>query len=615
MSEQVFIPLFLDKSMWDFTKPMLFFSEVYLEQLSDAERNKLNYRILEPYENIRNEHIRNYIAPFVDNVIAVLEVELSKLHKVNYSHDYWHRLLFAWLEKYCLLKYYQVELFENVRNQFPEEDFYTWIYESSDSGVWKEDVEICSIGNDSEYFARFVKIGERFFDLTVIRKQAPCRNEVEEPAPNARAVPKKPLIKRIFQKNIGTKVLHRIFCKRPKKDVKVLYINSYLKGIDLYRMVTLSHGKIRPIRLECKLKAGKLNTVFRQRLQKELEKNVNCESLWQRVCSTFLAEELSAVFIEWYSYMHEISLHYIRQYPNLKVIRGISDFYYSYIVPFCSFLAKEHYGVNLLGLQHGGNYGIVKGVEYIEKCEEDVFYGWGSWADHRSEGYRRGPSGKLYQYLSSDKSKDYILFVGTYIPTKIAEGSHLFNSRDGVRYISWQLNFFKSVNQQIIPRMAVRNYYVDGGWHLNERLEKEVPGICITNKMHKNLEQVNFSARDDDFVVALSRCSMMICDHLSTTWLEALAADKPLLMFYPKDYYIYEESELPYIKMMEEAGILVHSPEEAAETLNQIADNIDEWWAEPARKRVVDIVKERYISLEKDIVKWWVNELLAVAEE
>lgn len=615
MSEQVFIPLFLDKKMWDSSKPMLFLSELYLLQLSDKEKEDWRYTLLDAYESIYKGECWTYVAPFVDSIISVLEVELSRVHRVNYSHDYWHRLLFAWLEKYCVLKYYQVNLFEKIRKLYPHTKFCTWVYEYESNGIWNEELEFNVISSEMEYFSRVAKIGESFFDLTVVKKEASFEKEVVETCRKGEFLPKRSLIGRMFQKDIGTKVLYRIFCKRPKKDVKALYINSYLNSIDLHRMVTLSHGRIRPISLGCELNVGKTNTVFRQQLKKVFFEKVKCESLWQKVCVTFLAEELSAVFIEWYAQMHEVSLRYISEYPNLKVIRGLSDFYYSNIVPFCAFLAKERKGVKILGMQHGGNYGIGKNDDYVEKCEEDIFYGWGNWAEQRGSGYKWGPSGKLYQYTSSEMSNDYILFVGTYIPTKIAEGSIQRNSRDGMRYIRWQLKFFKALNKNVISNVAVRNYYVDVGWRLNEILEKEIPGIYITNKTYDSLRQVDFSARDDDFVVALSHSRMLICDHFGTTWLEALAANKPLLMFFPKNQWLYEESEIPYIKMMEDVGILVHSPEEASETLNKIASDIDAWWNEPNRKRVVKVLKERYALMEKDVARWWVKELLTVAEE
>ena len=139
MSGQLFIPFFLDKKMWDTSKTMLFLSELYLEQLSETEKREWKYALLPPYQSVRSEEVWTNVTPFVEKLISVLDSELSKLHGVNYSHDYWHRLLFAWLERYCVLKYYQVTLFEKIRERYPYTKFYTRVYENEYDVIWEND--------------------------------------------------------------------------------------------------------------------------------------------------------------------------------------------------------------------------------------------------------------------------------------------------------------------------------------------------------------------------------------------------------------------------------------------------------------------------------------------
>lgn len=611
----MFIPLSLDKKTWEVTKPLLFLNELYVLNLNEEDRVGLNYHLLCDYKTIRYEEIFEYVQPFVEELTLILEKELSQYHQIRYSHRYWHQLLFAWLEEYCAVKYYQTMLYVNIQQQFPNENFCTVIYEGDEIGILQSDSPIQS--DDINYYARFAKVGERFFDLHVKRikeKGNECTVEKQMPQHAVRGI-QKSFLGKIFQKGIKEKILYRIFQNRSKSAVKVLYGNSYLRGLDSLQMIVKSHGKIQHMDLEYIPKIVQLDVSFRKYLTKKFSKIAINREIWEKVILSFLAEELSVTFIERYNQLHQVSMEYLRQYPKLKVIRFLNEMWHSDICPFCACLAKERLGIKLIGLQHGGNYGIIKNISFIEKNREDIFYGWGNWAANRGVEFKQGPSEKLYEYYKYDKKKfDYILFVGTWIPTKF--GEFYFDVRNGKRYINWQIQFFKQLEKSTLNKIYVRNYYVDDGWGINKILKKEIHGIHFTSENeNSDVWEVRGWDKEAEFYQLLSQCKLLICDHLSTTWLEALAANKPLMMFYPERWFLYEESEVQYIKMMEDVGILLHSPIEAAERLNQISENIDGWWNEPQRQAVVDIIKDRYISQEKDVVGWWVKELLRQSEE
>ena len=70
------------------------------------------------------------------------------------------------------------------------------------------------------------------------------------------------------------------------------------------------------------------------------------------------------------------------------------------------------------------------------------------------------------------------------------------------------------------------------------------------------------------FLQSLERCRVYVADHLETTYIEALAANKPTILFYdPAQYRIREEAK-PYYDGLASAGILHTDPESAAATLD-----------------------------------------------
>ena len=106
-----------------------------------------------------------------------------------------------------------------------------------------------------------------------------------------------------------------------------------------------------------------------------------------------------------------------------------------------------------------------------------------------------------------------------------------------------------------------------------------------------------------------------IFDHFETPFIEALYANKPLLLYFDKDFscnYFDPDTERRYVELMEETGIIQYGAEAAARHLNEIYPRIEEWWKEPRRQEIVRILQERYTGKYVDPEKWWEKEILGL---
>ena len=72
---------------------------------------------------------------------------------------------------------------------------------------------------------------------------------------------------------------------------------------------------------------------------------------------------------------------------------------------------------------------------------------------------------------------------------------------------------------------------------------------------------------------------MLVLDHPGTTLNVAMAAQVPLICFWDRAAWVLTTTARPYFEALEKANILFEKPEDAAEWINTVSNNLDDWWA------------------------------------
>lgn len=110
-------------------------------------------------------------------------------------------------------------------------------------------------------------------------------------------------------------------------------------------------------------------------------------------------------------------------------------------------------------------------------------------------------------------------------------------------YLLWQCRFAKTLHQKIVPVVRLRPHREDGGWDIAQRLSKYIPNATI-------------ETWEVPFQESLVNCRLYVCDHMSTTYTEALAANKPTILFWnPQANELRPEAQ-PYYDLLRKSGIL-----------------------------------------------------------
>jgi putative transferase (TIGR04331 family) len=115
------------------------------------------------------------------------------------------------------------------------------------------------------------------------------------------------------------------------------------------------------------------------------------------------------------------------------------------------------------------------------------------------------------------------------------------------------------------------------------------------------------------FRQSLADCRLYICDHLSTTFAEALVANKPTILFWnPLTNRLRPESQ-PYYELLRTNGILFDSPEEAAFAVNEAYADVESWWNNAVRQAAVAEFCNRFARTDVCAVALWSAEFKRIA--
>lgn len=612
--EKLFIPLTLDTQYWDYAKEKLFLDEVYSKQLSNKELCRVKYSILPQYESTIDCEIIN---EFSKKIIGLLVPLLNEYQKTRFSEVYWRKMLYKWLVLYVTDIFCKVEHLSKAQELFPHVRFSSIVKPKEKRNKYIYGVDY--IGNfyiEDYNFYVYSLLAERYYDF----KLEYCFREQSK---NITIEKKKENVfinrmKKFFSAStLLDKILYRYFLWKGRKNVRVLYYLDDFPAKLKYKLTIKSCGKIQPMRIDyLEFQKKEIDYSIRNKIQSQLSK-CECSEKWQLVVLDLVSGFMPAVYLEQYNELKQQSEDYLQSKSKLKAIFTGVGVLNNSIETFCSMIAQTE-GVKIIGQQHGGDYGLLCNVDYSEKNIDNVFYGWGSWVDKVENEkcfYYRAPTYKFFLYNFIKTEKIYILYGGTAIFAYDRYIDFIHGATDNRQYIQQQVDFFEAIEKTVFKQILIRNYYRDFGWNLNEILRNKFSDIKLSSELNLDTNADNYiNGRNKSFTEELAKCKLYICDHISTTWLEALYIDKPLLILLRKGQYEFREEEKKYIHLMEKAGIIQYDIKKAANLVNSIYNDVDKWWYEPERQEIVKIIRERYLTYVSDIDQWWLDEFKTYVE-
>lgn len=222
---------------------------------------------------------------------------------------------------------------------------------------------------------------------------------------------------------------------------------------------------------------------------------------------------------------------------------------------------KTEEGVSYIIGQHGNNYGTHRYENpTVEEESCNVFITWG-----RSDNEPR--YAQAFNFRTVGKSQ-----INTKPKSKLllAElGSAANRSFDGSSfeiYFNNQKLFVKSLGQKPLQNLMVRLYQPHVFTAGNELV-----------RWHAFDSNIKIDAYSEFWKLA-NQCRLLVFSYDSTGILEALALNRPFVAFWQDGLDHLRDSAKPYYEQMIQAGIFHLNPESAARKVNEVWDDIDNWW-------------------------------------
>ena len=256
-----------------------------------------------------------------------------------------------------------------------------------------------------------------------------------------------------------------------------------------------------------------------------------------------------------------------------------------------------------IDIQHNGTYFFINRNPHYEisKYFRDYFLGWGESCENQNKNFKL-PA--LYNIKNSIKQKkknaidnNKIIYMGAsvrryfggYFQSYLSGGNSSF-------YYNLQFNFFKSLPNNIHKNLILRLRH-------NERDPRGYMSILKKKFNDLNIEDIKISASKR---LAKDDIKIIVVDHCSTPWLEALYVNKPLILFWNKSENLINKKYQKIMNSLKKNKIYFECPIAAAKRLEEITKKDIKWWYK--EKKIQKLRKELlnlfFYSHSKPVREW-----------
>jgi len=564
------------EEFWDTSGPILFLGEWCRRYSRRHVWKSLDAQVLPSSWADTAEWLTatQHLDRFFERTIVGLSAALNEIHHTNHSERYWRILIGPWLQRYLYMLFDRYVL---IRSVLEVPTTLSTIGLERESFVCPVDtMDFAQRALDDPYnLQMFTRILE-WFGFEFCR-----RSPLQQPVTGITGAPPpaKPLSS-LGRKAVGALV--RIHGGRV-----ILHRQSYFSRRAQISLLAASAGRFIPIPA-FQYTASTVTSVKPEMRLKVHDLDLG-EGDFIDLVSTMIPGDVPMTFIEGYRELAEQVQRMCRLRPTH--IMSANAWYFD--EPFKLWAAEDaEQGTILLGSQHGGNYGVTRIVagETLERSLVDRYYSWGWVVDDDSRVVPM-PAPKLVgrRKLEGEAEAEGILLMGTALP-RIGGSTQAISRR-----FSELLRFPSALPKALRCHLRFRPHVNDYGWDIRARWSDQYPDIPVEDWT------VGFDT-------SLTRCRLYVCSHLSTTYAEALALNKPTILFWREDYPPIRPAAQEVFDGLREVGILHESPEAAAAAVAEVYACAQDWWNESERQAAVSRFRDRYARTSDDAIAEWAAE-------
>lgn len=212
----------------------------------------------------------------------------------------------------------------------------------------------------------------------------------------------------------------------------------------------------------------------------------------------------------------------------------------------------------------------------------------------QDEKYEIGSSLREWSQDSQLSKVHTILYISGEPPVKTPEFSASYGSFGAFNaqsQLDFVLDFFKSLTPLALNSMVYRPYPVKGF----KVAQLKTPMVAydqvyVLREFIKQLKLVDNGIESSQLMMCKSR--LVICDYLSTSYVESMLSNTPTIFFLYQDSYLLNEDEFDFYDTLISVGICHKNPITAAKFVDDIKDEPEKWWCQQS----VQDAKNKFLS-------------------
>ena len=154
--------------------------------------------------------------------------------------------------------------------------------------------------------------------------------------------------------------------------------------------------------------------------------------------------------------------------------------------------------------------------------------------------------------------------------------------------------FFENLQKQIAQASEVRDYHRALDAMTYQRRELEALGVRI-------------APTKQSFAQALNQSRLAIHSSALTTYLETLIMNYPTICLWQPDVNLIRQELITFYNELERVGIIFHDAKAAARQVNLIYDDVEGWWKDAERQKVVKHFIDNVCYTSNDAIDQWAS--------
>lgn len=529
----------------------------------------------------RVDELRDLTGSLFDHYLPQLAAILNKVHGVAWSDRAWKILIGPWLTVFLDVVIDRFETIRQLRTECP--DAYTYAT-TFPPGTW--------VPSDFTEFTDWAVYSDQFNEYLLSKlllESSETSGMVADIFPDTRAS-----IQRKSALTVKRAIRVLLDGARPIVSNPVTFVDSYFTVTD---------------QMALELKLGQIPNIFPidicspgRNVDSAMRERLDIQPGWPNPLNTAICGLLADLFPK--AYLEEFTFYLnkaISHFPK-KTKMIVTGHAYSFNEGFRFWAANQvDTGTKLVSVQHGGNYGTNPRVAPLQHEFRVVDYfctaGWNS--KEFSQTFpmpipRIATAGKVF---SSSKSGKVIWIWKSFrpFPFRLSEGSVKTDLND---YLEEQKRFGRALQDSIKREVKIRLYPPDGHWGVEAFVRREFPEMHIDDK-------------SEPFKISANKSRLWVLTYNSTTLLEAMVANIPIVLFWNPAHCSNNLSEdaKSIFDELRRCGVYHESPDSAARMVSEVFPDTQRWWASDDIQRARRNFAEKFAMTRDSWLDVWADKL------